>query len=182
MKKLLLIYSFLFLTFGVFAQQETKPVHFSNRRTPLIIIDSQRVAAADISKYSPDSVTKVVVIADTSAIKLYGDSAKYGALIVETRSFARRNFISFFRKSSKQYDSLFAAMGNDSTFQYIINGNLQIGNYEGNLSSINDELFEGLEVLTKEQLQTKYKISNKQYGILIHSKIPKDFFNPENKF
>jgi hypothetical protein len=182
MKKLPIIYSFLFLTSGAFAQQEPKPVHFNNSRTPLIIIDSQRVAAADISKYSPDSVTKVVVMDDTSAFKLYGDSAKYGALIVETRSFARRKFVSFFRKSSKQYDSLFTGIGNDSTFQYIINGNLQIGNYEGNLSSINDELFEGLEVLTKEQLNTKYGIYNKEYGILIHSKKPKNFSNPENKF
>jgi hypothetical protein len=177
------IFCFFFsLAISASAQETQKPVSGKIGPRSLFIIDSQRVKASDIAKYSPDSVTTVVVIFDTSAIRLYGDSAKNGVVIVETRSFARRKFISFFRKSSPQYDSLFTAVGNDSGFQYIINGNLQIGNYEGNLSSITDELFEGLEILTKEQLKTKYNIIDKLFGILVHSKTPKDLYNGDKKF
>jgi hypothetical protein len=119
---------------------------------------------------------------DTSATKLYGDVAKDGAVIIETRSFARHLFITFFRKSSQSFDSLYKAVGNDTSFAYIINDKVQKGNYEGNLSAITDQLFGGLEILTKEQLYSKYNINDKQFGILIRSKRPKDLYNGDKKF
>ena len=91
-------------------------------------------------------------------------------------------FVSFFRKSSQLYDSLYKVVGNDTSFAYIINDKVQKGNYEGNLSAITAELFGGLEILTKEQLYSQYNISDKQFGILVHSKKPIDLYNGDTKF
>jgi len=77
---------------------------------------------------------------------------------------------------------LFTAFGSDTAFKYIINNKIQEGNYEGNLSAITNELFDSLEILTKEELSSKYNITDKQFGILIHSKKPKDLYNADKKF
>lgn len=182
MKKFLIIYILFVSTHTVFGQDDPKTAAGKLGPNPIFIIDSQKVSQSDLSKYSPDSIATVVILYDTSATKLYGDSAKDGAVIIETRSFARNIFILFFRKSSQPYDSLYKVVGNDDSFTYIINDKVQKGNYEGNLSAITDELFGGLEILTKEQLYSIYKVPDKQFGILIHSKKPKDLYNAEKKF
>jgi hypothetical protein len=182
MKKLLLICTLFVSTLTVFGQDDPKTAVGKLGTNPIFIIDSQRVNQSDLSKYSPDSIATVVMLYDTSATKLYGDAAKDGAVIIETRSFARNMFISFFRKSSQSYDSLYKVVGNDTSFAYIINDKVQKGNYEGNLSAITDELFGGLEILTNEELHSKYNINDKQFGILVHSKKPKDLYNGDKKF
>ncbi|MDB5221448.1 MAG: hypothetical protein JWN83_115 [Chitinophagaceae bacterium] len=169
-------------TLTVLGQDDPKTAAGKLGPNPIFIIDSQRVSQSDLSKYSPDSIATVVMLYDTAATKLYGDAAKDGAVIIETRSFARNMFISFFRKSSHVYDSLYNVVGNDTSFAYIINDKVQKENYEGNLSAITDELFNGLEILTKEQLYSKYKIRDKQFGILVHSKRPKELYNGDKKF
>jgi hypothetical protein len=72
--------------------------------------------------------------------------------------------------------------GNDESFAYIINDKVQEGNYEGNLSQINKDILLGIEILTKDKLLAKYNIQDKQYGILVHSKTPKDLYNADKKF
>jgi hypothetical protein len=72
--------------------------------------------------------------------------------------------------------------GNDASFAYIINDKVQEGNYEGNLSQINKDILLGIEILTKDNLLIKYNIQDKQYGILVHSKKPKDLYNADKKF
>ena len=182
MRKLFIICTLFISTLTVFGQDDPKTAAGKLGPNPMFIIDSQKVSQSDLSKYSPDSIATVVMLYDTSATKLYGDEAKDGAVIIETRSFARHMFISFFKKSSQPYDSLYNVIGNDSAFVYIINDKVQKGNYEGNLSAITVELFGGLEILTKEQLYSKFKISDKQFGIIVHSKKPKDLYNGDKKF
>ena len=182
MKKLLIICTLFVSTHIVFGQDDPKTAAGKLGPNPIFIIDSQKVSQSDLSKYSPDSIATVIVLYDTSAIKLYGAAAKDGAVIIETRLFARHMFISFFRKSSQSYDSLYKVIGNDTSFAYIINDKIQKGNYEGNLSAITEELFSGLEILTKEQLYSNYNINDRLFGILVHSKKPKDLYNADKKF
>ncbi|HEY5406167.1 MAG TPA: hypothetical protein VIJ92_03730 [Ginsengibacter sp.] len=182
MSKLTLICTLFILTLTVFGQDDPKTAVGKLGPNPFFIIDSQKVKQSDLSKYNADSITSVIMLYDTTATKLYGDSAKDGAVIIETRSFARDKYISFFRKFSQPYDSLYTAIGSDTAFAYIINDKIQKGNYEGNLSAITQELFMGIEILTKEQLYTRYDINDKLFRILVHSKKPKDLYNADKKF
>jgi hypothetical protein len=182
MKKIFVACLLFISTLAVFGQDDPQTATGRLGRNPVIIIDSQRMTTSDLSKYKPESIAVVTVLLDSSATRLFGDSAKDGAVIIETHSYARHKYISFFRRSSQAYDSLIGTVGNDTTFEYIINDKIQEGNYEGNLSAINDELFLGLEILTKEQLYSKYKVTDKQFGILVHSGKPKDLYNADKKF
>jgi hypothetical protein len=182
MKIALLTCSFFILTLATFGQDDPNTAAAKLGPNPIFIIDSQKVYQSDLSKYNPDSIAAIIILYDTSATKLYGDSAIDGAVIIETRSFARHLFIAFFRKVSKPYDSLYSSIGSDSSFVYILNDKIQAGNYEGNLSSITNELFLGLEILQKDQLYSKYNINDRQFGILIRSKRPKNLYNGDRKF
>ena len=149
---------------------------------PYFIIDNQRAYKSDLAKYSPELIASITVFYDTSAIKLYGDSAKDGAVIIETKTFAKTKFIAFFRESSKSFDSLYASVGTDSSFQYILNDKIKTVDYEGTLSGISKELLIDIEILTKEQLLERFKIEGKQFGILIHARKPKNLYNADKKF
>lgn len=182
MKKLFLLCTLFVCVITVFGQDDPRSAASRLGPNPIFIIDSQRVSKSDLSSYNPDSIATVVMLYDTSAIKRYGDAAKDGAVIIETRAFARRVFVSFFRKYSLSYDSLFTAVGSDTSFAYIINDKVQKGNYEGNLSAITEDLIEGLDILSKEQIYSKFGITDKQFGIVVRSKKPKDFYNSKKKF
>ena len=182
MKKIVFLYTLFISTLTAAAQDDPATAIGKLGNNPMFIIDSQKVSKSDLSKFNADSVATVVMLYDSSAVKRYGNDAKDGAVIIESRSFARRMFISFFRKSSQAYDSLYSAVGNDTSFVYIINDKIQKGNYEGNLSVINSSLFAGLEILTKEELYSRFNITGKQFGILVHSKPPKDLYNADKKF
>jgi hypothetical protein len=181
-KKFYIICTFFTLSVSVFGQDDPKTAAGKLGPNPIFIIDSQKVSRADLSRYSPDSIATIIMLYDTTATKRYGDAAKDGAVIIETRSFARRSFISFFKKYSKSYDSLVNLVGSDTSFAYIINDKVQRGSYEGNLSAITEDLFVGLEILTKDQLFSKYGVTDKQFGVLVRSKRPLDLYNGEKKF
>jgi hypothetical protein len=106
MKKTLLVLTCSILAIQLFGQDDPNTAMSKLGKNPFFIIDSQRVKKADLKNYIPDSIVTVVILYDTSAMKLYGDSAKDGAVIIETRSFARQKYISFFRTYSSSYDSL----------------------------------------------------------------------------
>ncbi|MEO7048177.1 MAG: hypothetical protein ABI091_22960 [Ferruginibacter sp.] len=182
MTKYFITFIVLILTLNASAQDDQKTAISKLGPNPLFLIDSQIVKKSDLSKYSADSIATLQILYDSSATKLFGDIAKDGAVIIETRSFDRRKFISYFRKSSKSFDSLYSITGNDQSFAYIINDKVQSGNYEGNLSAIGDEEFKGLEILTAEDLNKKYNVSDRKFGILIHAEAPKDLYNADKKF
>lgn len=110
---------------------------------PIYIIDSQRAKKSDLSNYDPNSIATVSILYDTTA--------KDRTVIIETRSFALNKFISSFRRSSKSFCSLYTTVGTDTAFKYVLNDKVQNGNFEGNLSSINNQLLIGIEIFNKEQ-------------------------------
>jgi hypothetical protein len=182
MKHILVLSALCTIFFSAFAQDDPKTSLGKLGPNPMFLIDSQKVTRSALSAYMPEMIATVTVLYDTSAIRLYGDSAKDGAVIIETRDFARRLFVAFFRKVSPAYDSLYNVYGNDSSFAYIVNDNVQNDNYEGNLSAINSEIYEGLEILSAQEIAARFKITHKQLGVLVRSKKPKDLYNADKKF
>jgi hypothetical protein len=167
-----LVLLFVFVPVVLFAQKTTQQIIKRLGPNPLKIIDSVKVSNDEFEKTDANDISLLTVMYDTSAMKIYGEEAKDGAVICETKGFARKQYISFFRKKSARYDSLYTITQNDSTFQYIVNDKVKTNNYEGTLAMINDKLFISLEILTADDLKNKYNITGKSYGILIYSSDP----------
>jgi hypothetical protein len=126
----------------LFAQSPQPPKLGPN---PIIIVDSVRINNDELSKINPSDIAMLTMLTDTDAVKLYGEGGKDGVVICETKVFARKRYTAFFRRKSTRYDSLYTVLNSDSTFQYVINDKVKHGNDEGDLASIDDDLFISLE-------------------------------------
>jgi hypothetical protein len=149
---------------------------------PIVVINGVIVPNA-LDTLKPINYVLLTVLSDTDATNAYGDTAKDGAIILKTKAFAKSQYISFFRRVSAKYDSLYSMTNTDTLFQYIANDKLVKGqNHEGLLSVIDEKIFISIEILSADDLKKKYNISDKQYGILIHCLIPQNFSHAEEKF
>jgi len=134
---------------------------------PLFFLDSVRVSHDQLQLMDANQVTLVIVYKMDHAVQLYGDSAKDGAVWIETRPFARKHYITFFRKISPKYDSLYNIAKTDTTFQYIANDKIETGSFEGSFESIDDKTFISMDIINADDLKKKYNITDKQYGIIL---------------
>ena len=57
----------------------------------------------------------------------------------------------------------------DKSVVYILNDKILKANYEADLSVLNEENFIDMEVIDKKTLKKVYKISNEDFGIVMHS-------------
>lgn len=171
----------LFLSIQVSAQPTTEEVVQSLAPNPLFIIDSVKVTRADLQKYDAESITLVTILKDSSMIKQYGGEVKGGVVLIETRNFARKKFVHFLRSASADYDSLYTSNRNDTSFCYILNDKVLNGNYEGQLSGLNNTLFISLEILSPKELKDQFAVNDKKHGVLIKAKEPGKVYNSDKK-
>ena len=94
----------------------------------------------------------------------------------------KKRFKNYFKSKSNEYSKLLASEKNESNFIYILNGKLLSENYEGDLASINDKVFVSLKIISKDDLEKLYKVSDKSYGILINSDVPDNLYKGKEKF
>jgi hypothetical protein len=149
---------------------------------PAFFIDSVSISKEDLSKYNPEQIAAVTVYKEKTAMELLGEEGKDGAVYIETRAFARSRYWKYFSSKSKEYALAVPSAAEDSTVQYILNGKVLKGNFEGNLSSIDDKFFKGITVISKEALQREYGVTDKRLGIVILSSTPGSLYKGKEKF
>ena len=137
------------------------------RPDPIFFIDSVKIAKSDLSQMNPNEVALITVIKDTITLKKFGPGAKNGIIYIETKGFDRKRYWRYFMSKSREYAKLAPTPENDSRIQYILNSKILKENFEGNLALINDKIFKGLQIITKEQLIKDYNITDKDYGVII---------------
>ncbi|MDP9077841.1 MAG: hypothetical protein M3O71_10490 [Bacteroidota bacterium] len=157
----------------VFEEDATDPVFF---------IDSVRVNKRVLQNYKPEEIASVTVYKDSSAIKRMGPAAKNGLIYIETKDFAKNKYWNYFKSKSDQYGKLVPTVESDVHIQYILNKRVLKENYEGDLAAINNTIFKGLQIITKQQLIKDYGVTDKEFGVIITSEIPANLHNGKNKF
>lgn len=177
-----LFYLFLLFPSVVIAQISPRNVNKKIGANPVFIIDSTKVSYEEFSQTNPRTIATLTILTDSDAIKAYGDTAKDGVIICETHSYAKTKYIKFFRQVSHSYDSLYTITNSDNMFQYIINDKIKTPDDDGDLASINGDLFISLEILTADDLKNRYGITGKSYGILIKSRKPANLYHKNKKF
>ncbi len=150
---------------------------------PVIFIDSINILQSDLQNYDPDQIAIVTIIKDQEAKDILGEDGKDGVVYIETIPFAKKRYWKFFRTKSSAYADLFPDVDSDSTVQYILNTKVlgQKG-FEGNLASIDDEVFKEISIVDKVTLEKQYGVTNKIYGVLIVSDVPKNLHNGKKMF
>lgn len=137
---------------------------------PVFFVDSINVTRIELQEYQPNDIAVVTIYKDTNAIKLVGPQGKDGVVYVETKKFARTKYWNYFKTKSEDYLKAVPTLQADSSVVYILDGKVLKQNFEGDLSTINDNNFIDLKVIDQTQLIKDYDIHNRTYGVLIRTK------------
>ena len=101
----------------IFAQEREKEVAEKLGPHPLYYIDSLILTTDEFQKFDPNTIARLTILTDTDATNRFGQAAKDGAIVAETKTFARKHYTSYFRKKSRSYDSVYMAAKNYTIFK-----------------------------------------------------------------
>jgi hypothetical protein len=147
-----------------------------------IQIDGKEYSHDEMQKYDNEKVTIVNVYYGKHATSLYGEKAKDGAIIVESRDYCRNRYQTYFKEKSPDYSELLSKVEDAKGIVYILNDKVLSGNFEGTLASINDNVFKKIMVLSKDDLKLKYNIMDRDFGVAVEFNVPKNLYNGKKKF
>lgn len=162
--------------------QKPKKVIKKLGNDPVFFIDSVNVDKSEMMKYQPEEIAQVSAYKNASAISLVGPEGKDGVVYIETKSFARNKYWTYFKTKSPGYAKIVLTPESDSTVQYVLNGRILKNNFEGDLSLIDDSTFKEIKIIDKQKLEKEFGITDKQYGILIKSAKPDNLYKAKKKF
>lgn len=180
--KIVFVLSLLLLNLASWGQRPQK-VQKQLGAAPVFFIDSVEVEPSALQQYQPENIASVSVYKDSTARRLVGPRGQDGVIYTETKPFAVRRYRRFFALKSVAYAQLVAAGTPDSTIQYVLNGRPLMEKYEGDLSLVDNQTFQSLNVLDRTALRQRYPTSNRaSYSVLVTSRVPKDLYHGKRKF
>lgn len=180
-KKICIAISLFSLCITAYAQSPKKEIPKLGDN-PLFFIDSVSIAKEDFLQFNPKLIASLTILNGKDATDVLGGRAKDGLVYLESMAFAKKRFERYFKSKSEAYQQLLLTNPADSSIQYILNGKLLLKDYEGNLSAVDDKVFESIKVLSKEELIAAYGQTDKIIGVEIRSKAPGNLFNGDQKF
>lgn len=136
---------------------------------PYYLFDGQPIVS--IQDIDPQTITAITKIFPKAAAKEYGAKAVDGAYIIESRAYAKSIYESLFSSFSRDYAKIINST-DTSAIQYILNGKVLKGNFEGELSGINEKSLKKLEIVDQSELSSKFQITNKPVGVIVTAKAP----------
>ena len=162
--------SIFLLFFPLFALAQSPENNTSKiGKDPIFFIDSISVSTNEFRKLDSKIVGSVTVYKDKEATEIAGEKGKDGVIYIETIVFSKKRYWNFFISKSKEYKKYVPSSQEDPNVQYILNEELLIKDFEGKLASINDSTFKSIKIISKKDLATKYKILDKEIGVIIES-------------
>jgi len=174
------ILSCLLISLVSFAQSRNRIIKKIGDK-PIVFIDSAKVDYSQIAKYEADQIASFTVLLDKDAVNLMGEDGKDGVIYIETKKFARIRYWKYFKSKSSDYFNIVPDLEKEINIQYILNDKILNDNFEANLASIDDQIFKGITIITKNELIKKYNIDNKDFGVLINSDVPDNLHNGTEK-
>ncbi len=154
---------------NVLSQQELSERIPKNTKL-IYVVDSVQIANDQVSKIVPSDIATVIVVKGKSATDLLGTKAKDGIVYIETKQFAKKRYWRFFAAKLANYSKILPNPDNDSHIQYVLDGRILKKDYEGELSTINDNNIRAMAIIPKDTLLKRYGIYRKQFGVEIFTK------------
>jgi hypothetical protein len=149
--------------------------------SPYFEVDGVPKNKSDLNTLNASDIASITTYYNKEAKKLYGDKAKDGVVIIETKPYATNKFESFFKSISKEYEEMLNNTGK-TDIQYILNDRVLVENYEGTLAAIDNKTFKSIRLIDSSELDSIYQIKEKKVGVIISASRPKELYNSKEKF
>jgi hypothetical protein len=141
--------------------------------SPYIEVDDIAKSQSEINSINPSDVASLTVYYDKEAIKLYGEKAMDGAVLVKTTSYAINQFETLFKGFSQEYEEMLR-ITERGEIQYILNERVLTSDFEGILARLSEKTLKRITIIDSLELDKKYQIKNKKIGVLVKAKRSKD--------
>ena len=145
---------YLFFTFFCFTMSFAQSSEFGLDKlgpNPVTFIDSIKVSKPEILNFDSQLVALMTVYEPKKAKEALGEAGKDGAIYIEIINFSKKRFLHYFKSKSEDFSKLYNAEGNDTGFQYILNGKVLKDNFEGELALIDDKVFKKIEIIKNDK-------------------------------
>jgi len=182
MLRFLTILMLVTINISLFAQKSPEKVVAKLGKNPLFFLDSVSITRQEMSKFNPTNLASLTLFEGKEVVLTLGDKAKDGAVYLESIPFAKKRFHRYFKTKSKEFENLVPNLESDTSVQYILNDKVLKQKYEGDLSSIDDKIFQEIKIISKDELINNYGIADKLIGVFIRSKVPENLYNGKKKF
>lgn len=137
----------------------------------LFIVDS--VEATDgLKNLSPDKIAFMNVVKSPTLQAKYGPKAANGIIYIETKPFARKRYNRLFTGLSPAFEAAIKKYGDDSKFQYILDGVKIDENSMNMLAALEPNGIADLVVVDAKMLKKTFDVKDKEkkVGVIITSK------------
>lgn len=140
---------------------------------PLMFVDSVQIYRPAMESIKPDDVASINVYKDSTALAMYGDKGKNGVIYIETKAFSKQRVWNVLSAKSADYKRVFPTAEIDGEAVYIYNGSVLSDDDKGKLSTLTAGNLKSVTVINRKKLKKEYKISDKEYGVVIEVIEPK---------
>jgi len=154
-----------------FAQDTVQLPKRATKPMPLFFIDTKEVKGSFLSYAKADDIGLVQVLPLDKAIEIHGDKAKNGITYVFTTKYCIEQYKKGFSERSSEYKKVLKDEGgSDDRIQYIIDGRLLKGRFEGNLYMLRNDPRYFLKIIGAEGLEL-YGVTDKAFGFVITKRV-----------
>ncbi|NIG55494.1 hypothetical protein [Chitinophaga sp. Cy-1792] len=174
MKAFLLVPMLLLATMAVAQEKTVDTTHqrvdinayFDADATPLIVIDGKKVPVDSLKELNPMIVQGITIVKKQRAGKIYGEEGRMGAIEVETKPYIMKSAHDLLSRCSVKYRKI--ADCSDCLVYLDENGIVAapaLAGYFMNLT--HTKRIRKVKIIKQPLLESKYKVSDKQYGIIV---------------
>lgn len=150
-----------------FAQDTVQLPKRATKPMPLFYLDTKEIKGSFLSYAKADDIGLVQVLPLDKAIELHGDKAKNGITYVFTTKYCIEHYKRAFSERSSEYKKVLKDEGgSDDRIQYIIDGKVLKGKFEGNLYMLRNNPRYFLKIIGPEGLEL-YGVNDKAFGFVI---------------
>lgn len=180
--KYLFLSAFIFSFTLCFSQSNKENIVNEMGQNPMFFLDSIRINKDEFRNINPQNISSLSTVTKKEATNLYGEEGKDGIIFVETKTFSKKRYERYFKSKSVHYKNLIESGIDDSKIQYILNDKILKEIDKGLLASIDDNVFKEIKIIRQQELEHRYQIIGKEFGVLITSEVPPNLYNGKEKF
>lgn len=137
---------------------------------PVLFLDSVETKMSILEEVNPMNISNIEILIPKTAKRSLGERGGDGAIYVTTVKFAKLNYWKFLSDNSNEYLKRIPNPDSDTSAIYILNDSVLTKNPSGSLFLLNKRNFKRLNILDQPELEEKYGVADKQFGVIIKSK------------
>jgi len=139
----------------------------------LWVVDGTLSGRGFVEKLNPDQIESISILKGKEATDVYGNKARYGAILITTRTVARKNFWTTLCAASEAYREIIQSPEEDSLVTYQFNGGILPKGSENKIYHLKEKNIKAITVSVDKSFSGSSD-RTKHYIVAIETIVPEN--------